>query len=89
MDYQLAETLQMLIGLTGVTIISVSAMAFWFKKKELDRRADPELEQTIQTLRAEIEEMRAEHTEQITDLNERMDFTERLLARGRDEQAGR
>lgn len=86
MDPQIAETLQMLIGLSGITIITVSGMAFWLKKKELDKRRDPAFDDTIDALRAEIEELRADHAEQLVELQERVEFAERLLTRGRENE---
>jgi len=85
MDPNLAETLQMLIGLSGLTVISVAGMAVWLKKKALDRRHDPKLEETIDALRVEIDELRADHAEQLVDLHERVEFAERLLTKGRDQ----
>lgn len=88
MDPIFAETLKMLIGFSGITIIAVAGMAFALKKKQLDRSHDPGIERTIDTLRAEIEELRTDHAEQLVDLQERLEFAERLLTRGREEGRG-
>ena len=63
-------------GLTGLGLI----MRFLLRKRELDRKgvADPRLAETVEDLRHEMEETRAE----LLDVQERLDFAERLLTKG-------
>ena len=83
MDHNIAETLQMLIGFAGFTIISTTGLKVWLKKKELDRHVDSGLEEAVENVRLEMDDLRAEHAQQISDLQERVDFAERLLSKGR------
>ena len=79
MDIHIAETLQMLIGMGAGVIILVSGMRIWLRKKELERPTDTHLERTVEQLRLEVQDLRAEQTE----LLERLEFTERMLAKGK------
>lgn len=82
MDRVFAETLQMLIGISGMTIIAVTALKVWVRRKELDHRSDPGLDDAVESVRLEIDDMRVEHAQQMADLQERVDFAERLLSKG-------
>lgn len=84
MDYQLAETLRMLIGMGALTVVLVTGLKVWIRKKELDAGGSGRLDEALEAVRDEIDELRAEQSQQVADLQERIDFTERLLARGKD-----
>ena len=89
----------MLAILIALTIVSVAAIAGWAtvaSAHALGRgstaRRDPELARRLEDLHAAVAELRAEidqlATQQEDDrqlLEERLDFAERLLTRGRDE----
>ncbi|NNG16258.1 MAG: hypothetical protein HKM89_07225 [Gemmatimonadales bacterium] len=66
---------------------------FMFKKKELETRgSEPELVPVVDALRDEVEQLAdmQEHTRsQLTEMQERLDFTERLLTAGRTSQEDR
>ncbi len=50
-----------------------------------DRSSNPQIDAVVDSLRLEIDDLRADHDHQLTELQERLDFTERLLTKGRDE----
>ena len=66
--------------------VGVLSLALWFKlkKKELEMRgSDPELGPVVDALRDDLADMQ-EHTQaQLAEMQERLDFTERLLTAGR------
>ena len=53
--------------------------------KDPDRSSNPQIDAVVDSLRLEIDDLRADHDHQLTELQERIDFTERLLTKGRDE----
>ena len=69
--------------------VGVFSLVLWFKlkKKELELRGgDPELGPVVDALRDELADMQ-EHTQaQLTEMQERLDFAERLLTAGRAAQ---
>ncbi len=74
MEVQVISTIFGVIGGVGVL-----ALVFWFKlqKKELEmrRQPNPELGPVVDALRDDLDDTRA----QLADMQERLDFTERLL----------
>jgi hypothetical protein len=67
------------LGLVGLKIV-VSA---WVKRKELAAGGDAQkLLEAIEILRSEQDELRTQMSTEIADLHERVDFAERLLAKG-------
>ena len=78
------QIISIIMGTAG----SVGALSlfFWFKlkNKELEsQRGDPELRPVVDALRDDLAEMQ-EHTQaQLAEMQERLDFAERLLTAGR------
>ncbi len=72
--------------------VGVFSLILWFKlkKKELEMRgSDPELGPVVDALRDDVEQLAnmQEHTQaQLADMQERLDFAERLLTAGRASQ---
>jgi len=67
------------IGLVGLKIL----VGAWVKRKELAARSDvPKIMEAIDALRADQETLRDQLGGEIAELNERVDFAERLLSRG-------
>ncbi len=73
LEVQIISTIFGIVGGVGVL-----ALVFWFKlqKKELEMRgSDAELGPVVDALRDDADDTRA----QLADMQERLDFTERLL----------
>ena len=71
------------VSLAGLLIIRLKTL---IGRKDPDRSSDPQIDAVVDSLRLEIDDLRAEHDHQLTDLQERIDFTERLLSKGQDER---
>ncbi len=75
--------------------VGVFSLILWFKlkKKELEMRgSDPELGPVVDALRDDLADMAdmQEHTQaQLAEMQERLDFAERLLTAGRASQEDR
>ena len=66
----------------GLLIIRLKTL---IGRKDPDRSSNPQIDAVVDSLRLEIDDLRADHDHQLTELQERLDFTERLLTKGRDE----
>ncbi len=76
------------------TLGSVGALSLvlWFKlkKKELEMRGgDPELGPVVDALRDDLADMQEHTRAQLAEMQERLDFAERLLTAGRASQEDR
>ena len=70
----------LLVGIPGIVGFTALIMRFHLKKKELEMRgSDPELGPEVEALRDDLNDTRA----QLADMQERLDFAERLLTAGR------
>jgi hypothetical protein len=72
------------LAFTGTAASTVWALVhFKLKKKELETRGgDPELGQEVDALRDDLNDTRA----QVAEMQERLDFAERMLTAGRASQ---
>ena len=66
----------------GLLIIRLKTL---IGRKDPDRSSNPQIDAVVDDLRLEIDNLREDHDHQLTELQERLDFTERLLTKGRDE----
>ena len=69
--------------------VGVFSLVLWFKlkKKELEMRGgDPELGPVVDALRDDLAEMQEHTRAQLAEMQERLDFAERLLTAGRASQ---
>ena len=66
----------------GLLIIRLKTL---IGRKDRDRSSNPQIDAAVDSLRLEIDDLRVDHDHQLTELQERVDFTERLLTKGRDE----
>ncbi len=66
----------------GLLIIRLKTL---IGRKDPDRSSNPQIVAVVDSLRLEIDNLREDHDHQLTELQERLDFTERLLSKGRDE----
>ena len=82
MDSNIAETLQMLIGFGGTIVVIISILKYRLRHKELEKGGSHELEEQLDALRLEMQDLRAEQAEQLADVQERLEFAERLLTKG-------
>ena len=82
-----------IVGVPGVVVFTFLVMRYKLKKKELEMRgSDAELGPVVDALRDDLEQLAdmQEHTRaQLVDMQERLDFAERLLAAGRASQVDR
>ncbi len=80
-----AEIVSVIFGVTGAVGALALILRFKLKKKELEMRgSDPELGPAVHALRDDLNDTRA----QLAEVQERLDFTERLLT-GRASQEDR
>ena len=77
---------ELLIVIPGILVFTGLIIRFKLKKKELEMRgSNPELGQEVDELRDDLNHTRA----QLADMQERLDFAERLLTAGRASQEDR
>ncbi len=75
--------LEGIIFFSGVIVFTALIIRFKLKKKELEMRgSDPELGPVVDELRDDLNDTRV----QLADMQERLDFAERLLTAGRASQ---
>ena len=87
----LQEILGITIGIPGAIAFTFLILRYKLKRKELDLRgSDPELGSVVEALCEDLSDTRAqladiqEHTlAQLAEMQERLDFAERLLSSGR------
>ncbi len=74
---------ELLIVIPGILVFTGLIIRFKLKKKELEMRgSNPELGLEVDELRDDLNDTRA----QLADMQERLDFAERLLTAGRASQ---
>lgn len=66
----------------GLLIIRLKTL---IGRKHPDRSSNPQIDALVDDLRLEIDNLRADHDHELTELQERLDSTERLLSKGRNE----
>jgi hypothetical protein len=72
-----------IVGVPGIIVFTLLVMRYKLKKKELEMRgSDPELGPVVDELRDDLNDTRA----QLAEMQERLDFAERLLTAGRAAQ---
>ncbi len=72
--------------------VGVLSVILWFrlKKKELEMRGgDPELGPVVDALRDDLADLQEHTRAQLAEMQERLDFAERLLTAGRASQEDR
>ncbi len=78
------DIVAILVLFPSAIVFTALILRFKLKKKELEMRgSDPELGREVDALRDELADL-LEHTQvQLADMQERLDFAERLLTAGR------
>ncbi len=72
-----------IVGVPGIIVFTLLVMRYKLKKKELEMRgSDPELGPVVDELRDDLNDTRA----RLAEMEERLDFAERLLTAGRASQ---
>ena len=82
-----------LVPIAGIVVLFPSIVALTFlvmryklKNKELETRgSDPELGREVDALRDELADMREHTRSELAEVQERLDFAERMLTAGRQE----
>lgn len=72
------------VGATSAAGLLIIRLKTLIGRKDPDRSSNPQIDALVDDLRLEIDNLREDHDHQLTELQERLDFTERLLAKGRD-----
>ena len=74
----------MAVGAASAAGLLIIRLKTLIGRKDPDRSSNPQIDALVDDLRLEIDNLREDHDHQLTELQERLDFTERLLAKGRD-----
>ena len=77
--------LALAVGAGSAAVAAMIAVKGLIGRKDRDRSSNPQIDAVVDSLRLEIDDLRADHDHQLTELQERLDFTDRLLSKGRDE----
>ncbi len=77
--------LALAVGAGSAAVAAIIALKGLIGRKDRDRSSNPQIDAVVDSLRLEIDDLRADHDHQLTELQERLEFTERLLSKGRDE----
>ncbi len=72
------------VGATSLAVVAIIGVKTLIGRKDPNRSSNPQIDALADNLRLEIDDLRADHDHQLTELQERLDFTERLLSKGRD-----
>lgn len=83
MNVHVAETLQLLVAIVGAVSALGVILRYKLRSRELSARSTSQADATVDALRAEMRDLGAQHADQLNELYERLEFTERMLARGR------
>ncbi len=86
-----ADIIAIIVSFSSVLVFTGLIIRFKLKKKELEvrekelemRGSDPELGPEVDALRDDLAEMQEHTRAQLADMQERLDFAERLLTAGR------
>ena len=73
------------VGAVSFAVVVIIKLKTLIGRKDPDRSSNPQIDALVDDLRLEIDNLREDHDHQLTELQERLDFTERLLTKGRDE----
>ncbi len=73
------------VGASSLAVVAIIGLKTLIGRKHPDRSSNPQIDAVADSLRLEIDDLRADHDHQLTELQERLEFTERLLSKGRDE----
>ncbi len=87
-----ADIIAIIVSFSSFIAFTAMIIRFKLKKKELEMRgkelemrgSDPELGPVVDALRDDLNDTRA----QLADMQERLDFAERLLTAGREDKSG-
>ncbi len=83
------QTISIIMGAVAFSSTVWALVHFKLKKTELEMRGgDPELGPEVDALRDDLAEMQEHTRAQLADMQERLDFAERLLTAGREEKSG-
>jgi len=73
------------VGAGSLAVAAFIGLKGMIGRKDRDQSSNPQIDAAVDSLRLEIDDLRVDHDHQLTELQERLDFTERLLTKGRDE----
>ncbi len=76
--------LALAVGAPSLAVVAIIGLKTLIGRKDPDRSSNPQIDAVVDSLRLEIDDLRADHDHELTELQERLDFTERLLSKGRD-----
>lgn len=73
------------VGASSLAVMTIIKLKTLIGRKDPDWSSNPQIDAAVDRLRLEIDDLRVDHDHQLTELQERLDFAERLLTKGRDE----
>jgi hypothetical protein len=81
------DIVAIIVVFPSIIVFTAMILRFKLKKKELETRgSDPELGREVDALRDDLADMQEHTRAQLADVQERLDFAERLLTAGRASQ---
>ena len=84
------DLIQMVVFFSTIILFTALIVHFKLKKRELDTRgSSAELEAEVDALRDDLTDMQEYTRVQLAEIQERLDFAERLLSAGRESRADR
>ena len=79
-----------IVGVPGVIVFTFLVMRYKLKKKELEMGgSDPQLGPVVDALRDDLADLQEHTRAQLAEMQERLDFAERMLTAGRASQEDR